>query len=228
LPLPRFGGLVPKIDLEKKTLLLVAGPSGAGKTVFINQYRSRTLAPELTRLLPANAERWPQIGANDCMKRGVGIDRVLPREWPAPGGIAHYDTAYVHRFGLGYEHDPVSELFLNAGQVIVVSIRPPAETLKAQFEARTARQRAAKKTSHVLWKDHVRRPIERAIGRIKGIDPRDTGELYRDAGWLNRCYDEWTTFAGHLIRGKPGSRLIALEPCLDDRGNQSFRLISAS
>ena len=73
-----------KIDLGQKTLPLVAGPSGAGKTVFINQYRSGTLAPELTRLLPANGERWPQIGANDCLKRGVGIDRVLPRDWPAP------------------------------------------------------------------------------------------------------------------------------------------------
>lgn len=218
-----------KIDLGQKTLLLVAGPSGAGKTVFINQYRSGTLAPELTRLLPANAERWPQIGANDCMKRGVGIDRVLPRDWPAPGGIAHYDTAYVHRFGLsGYEQDPVSELFRSAGQVIAVSICPPAETLQAQFQDRAARHRGAKHVSHLLWKDYVRRPIERAIGRVKGTDPRDATELYRDASWLDRCYDEWAAFAGRLIRGKPGSLLIRLEPCLDDRGNQSFRLISVS
>ncbi len=217
-----------KIALEDKTLLLVAGPSGAGKTVFINQFRAGSLPRDLAQLLPSNAERWPQIGANDCMKRGVGLERVLPREWTAPGGIAHYDTAYVHRFGLaGYEQDPVYELFRKAGRLVVVSINPPADTLKAQFEGRMARQRSAKKATHLLWKDYVRRPIERALGRIKGVDPLDTGNLYRDSDWVDRCYAEWTAFAKNLIRGKPGSRLITLGPSSDTAGNPAFRVISA-
>lgn len=220
-------------EAATKILLLIAGPSGAGKTVFINQFRAGTLAPELQQLLqqllPGNARTWPQVGANDCMKRGVGIGKVLPRDWQAPGAVVHYDTAYIHRFGVtAYEQDPIAGLFRSAGQIVAVSIAPPASALRAQFGNRLARQRGAKKASHLVWKDHVRRPIERALNRLRGLDPRDTGDLYRDAEWLARCYAEWNAYVGRLIAGKPGSRAVTLEPCVDAAGRPSFRVISAS
>lgn len=214
------------MDFEGKTLLLVAGPSGAGKTVFINQFRKGTLAPELRQLLPANAERWPQIGANDCMKRGVGIAGVLPEPWTAAGGVAHYDTAYIHRFGLdGYEHDPIAELFETVGRLIVISIMPDAAALTAQFDQRITRLNSRKKPSHLLWKQYVRRPLLRLLGDIKGGAPRGTRELYEDPAWIERCHEAWVAYAERLIDSKPGSSHVALEPAVGAEGEETFRPI---
>lgn len=214
--------------IESKVLLVVAGPSGSGKTVFINQFRAGTLAPELKALLPENAERWPQIGANDCMKRDVPLARVLPKVWTAPGGIVHYDTAYIHRFGLGsYHDDPGSELFRRAGRTVVVSIAPSAEQLQGQFEARQAQHRSSKKRSHLLWRDFVRAPVERLFHRLQGVDPHQTGELYEDPDWLSRCYREWDEFVRGIAGTKPGSHLITLEPYIDEKKGPSFRLVEA-
>ena len=216
-----------KPEIESKTLLLVAGPSGAGKTVLITQFRAGKLDPGIRKYLPDKAEAWPQIGANDCMKRGVGIEAVLPRDWSAPGGVVHYDTAYIHRFGLTrYEQDPIAELFDTAGRLIIVSISPSAAALKAQFDDRRARQLSDKKPSHLFWKTYVRRPIEKTINRLKRIDPRETRELYQDPEWVNRCTAAWTDFARRLVSRKPGSRLIVLKPVLDTQGNETFGVIS--
>lgn len=166
-------------------LILVAGPSGSGKTVFINQFRSGNLPHELRRWLPESSERWPQLGANDCMKRGVGLAGVLPRNWTAPGAVVHYDTAYIHRFGLtSYDEDPISELFHRARRLIVVSIEPKPEVLKAQFSNRHARHRSQKSSSHLFWRDNVRSPLERLRQRIVGNAMRDTEDLYKDPVWL--------------------------------------------
>jgi hypothetical protein len=214
-------------DIETKTLILVAGPSGAGKSVLINQYREGRLAPELQQLLPGDAQRWPQLGANDCMKRGVGIERVLPKDWRAPGAIAHYDTAYIHRFGLAsYQDDPIAPVFERARNLVVVSILPAPHVLNAQFESRLSSLRGKKSASHLFWRDYVRGPVERALNRLRGQNVRATGELYRNAEWLKASYETWETYARGLVAMKPGSRLINLEPCADAEGGQSFRVIS--
>ncbi|MGQ0671374.1 MAG: hypothetical protein ACT4N2_00635 [Hyphomicrobium sp.] len=212
---------------DDAVLVLVAGPSGAGKTIFINQFRAGTLAPELSDLLPAQAAHWPQVGANDCMKRGVGMNGVLPKNWSAPGAVVHYDTAYIHRFGVSrYEDDPVAELFRRAKRAIVVSIAPPADTLTAQYDDRMTRMRGAKKRSHLFWRDHVRAPIERTLVRLKGLEPRETRDLYRDPDWIARCYAEWDQFVRGLVGTKPGSRMLTLEPCAGAERGPSFRIVS--
>lgn len=214
-------------DIETKTLILVAGPSGAGKSVFINQYREGRLAPALQRLLPDDAQRWPQLGANDCMKRGVGIERVLPRDWQARGAIAHYDTAYIHRFGMsGYDADPIAPVFARAAQLIVVSILPAPAVLNAQFDTRLQAQRGKKSASHLFWRDHVRAPLEKLLQRLKGQDVRATGELYRNEEWLKGSYEAWERYARGLVTAKPGSRLITLEPCTEEGAGQNFRVVS--
>lgn len=217
--------------LESKTLLLVAGPSGAGKTVLINQYRKNVLAPEIAALLPPDGRRWPQIGANDCMKRGIKLEGILPRSWPEAGGVVHYDIAYVHRFADGpsgiarYEDDPGSELFRRAGRIVAVSILPPVESLRRQFLARHERQRASKKASHLFWRDHVRGPVERVLARLGGVSGRETRELYGDADWLTRCYTTWTAYIGGLVSVKPGSRHVLLVPGEDDK-SQIFHFVT--
>ena len=212
--------------LENKVLVIVAGPSGSGKTVFINQFRSGTLAPELRLLLPDHSERWPQIGANDCMKRGVPLAAVLPKSWTADGGIVHYDTAYIHRFGLaGYDDDPSSDIFRRARRLIVISIVLSAGQLKDQFEARQAQHRHAKRKSHLFWRDHVRAPLERLFFRLKGLNPQATGDLYRNPAWLEGCYTEWDRFVGKAIAGIPGSRHVVLEPYAGPNQEPRFRIV---
>jgi hypothetical protein len=210
----QFGGKRERVPgLDDKTVLLVAGPSGSGKTVFITAFRSGRLAADIAALLPQDAQSWPQIGANDCMKRGVDVAAVLPKPWTAPGAVVHYDTAYIHRFGLErYEDDPIHSLFESVGRLVVVSIAPTAETLKAQFAARSERQRSGKKASHLFWKDRVRRPLERVVSSLTGRGPRETGELYQSPEWLRRCYAAWDLYAHRLVEGKPGSSAITLEP----------------
>lgn len=218
--------------IKTKTLLLVAGPSGCGKTVLINQYRGGTLAREIVDLLPADGERWPQIGANDCMKRGVRLDRILPRTWTEPGGVVHYDTAYVHRFGqppaflARYEDDPGTELFGLVARICAVSISPSADVLDRQFTQRLTRHRESKAASHLFWRDYVRGPGEQLIGRLKGVNARDTAALYRDPDWLARCYAAWASFVTVLIASKPGSRHVVLEPTGGGSGAE-FRVVSA-
>lgn len=195
--------------------------------MLITQFRKGALDPAIRRLLPDNAEAWPQIGANDCMKRGVRFDGVLPRDWSAPGGIAHYDTAYMHRFALTrYEEDPIAPLFEGVGRLTIVSLSLSPEALTAQFDLRRARQVSGKKPSHLLWKKLVRRPAERMLNRMKGVDPRDTRDLYSDPEWLARSTAAWTAFADRLVSTKPKSRLIVLEPVLDAEKRETFRVIS--
>jgi hypothetical protein len=213
--------------IEDKTLILVAGPSGSGKTVFINQFRSGTLDASVRRFLPENAERWPQIGGNDCMKRGVGVAAVVPKEWSAPGGVVHYDTAYMHRFGLTrYEQDPIAELLSHVARLVIVDIRPSGSTLKRQYADRLKTQRQRKRASHLFWRDRVRGPIERLLYRLRGVDPKLTADLYDQAGWLESTYAEWDRYKSQLIEGRPGSLVISVAP---DEGAEkpSFRVISA-
>jgi hypothetical protein len=150
----------------------------------------------------------------------------LPAEWAAPGGIAHYDTAYVHRFGLSsYDEDPICELFREVGRLVIISLSPSVATLKAQFDRRTRHQRGGKKGSHLLWRDYVRRPVERTFRRLKGIDVREAREFYGEPGWLKRCYDEWNAFAQRLVNDKPASHIMRLVPAPDASGKPSFRLL---
>lgn len=209
-------------------LILVAGPSGSGKTVFINQFRSGNLPLDLRRWLPDNSERWPQLGANDCMKRGVALASVLPHTWTAPGAVVHYDTAYIHRFGLkSYDEDPIAELFHRARRLFVISLEPKSEVLRAQFAERLARHRGKKSPSHLFWRDNVRSPLEKLRQRIKGIAVRDTEELYEDPLWHAVGAKAWNSYIRALVDRKPGSLLLALEPGPEVNGMETFRKISS-
>src|SRR5687767_906542 len=77
--------------------LLVAGPSGGGKTTFITQLVEGTLAPEIHDRLPERTAAWDRIEGNRFVKRGT-------KPGFSPGGtiahrglILHYDIVHLYR-----------------------------------------------------------------------------------------------------------------------------------
>ncbi len=162
-------------------VLLVAGPSGGGKSVFISQVKANALDPAIAALLPPGCADWPVVEANDVMKDG----RTAVPAPASDGLILHYDITFIHRFALtDYTHDPFCAALLSAPPADVVYVKPDAQRLIDQFVERRDRHRGAKSASHVLWADWVRLPLKRARLRRRGLPTREAHELYAEpASW---------------------------------------------
>ena len=194
-------------------ILVVAGPLAAGKSTFIQCLKADALPRELLCLLPESASRWRVFEANDFLKRSIAVDSVLHDVAPEDGLILHFDTTFGRRFGLtDYARDPIFGLMQRAHSLVIVSIHPSPETLQAQFEGRLRDQRQRRGWARELWRRIVHRPLRALVRRARGQRVVDTSRIFRDQAGLEQCYREWTAFARSLVREKPGSILVCVEP----------------
>ncbi len=206
-------------------LLLVAGPSGGGKTTFITQLVEGTLAPEIHGRLPERTAAWDRIEGNRFVKRGT-------KPVFSPGGtiahrglILHYDIVHLYRSEVrSYEEDPAFELVEAAETVTIVNLRPSHHQLLAQFAFRAGETGRRKGLLRGVFKGAILLPLRRLRFRLKGRRVPDKRDLYADPAWLTECIRRWDTFVQGLIARTPGATLIEVVPIVDSEGRPSFRL----
>jgi len=216
----------PNADRRAPRVLLVAGPSAAGKSQFIDLLTKRQLPPEIWAEVPPGADRWPQFAANDCLKRGVSPESALPDKLRATGIVLHYDIAFIYRYGIeAYEKDPAATLFMHDECPVIVCVKPTSDRLVRQFVLRRERLLRKKGRARRLWAQHIRHPVQNAMARLKGARLLEATALYSDHDWLGRCYQQWDTFVRTVVRERPRTRVLYVEPCEDEASRPTFRLI---
>jgi energy-coupling factor transporter ATP-binding protein EcfA2 len=212
--------------MATRHFLLVSGPSGGGKSTFIEQLAANALPDDIAAHLPSGCAVWPVIEANNLLKDKLPLETVLAAA--GDHAILHYDIAYIHRFALpGYASDPAAALFDLGDRLDVVLVTPDADSLKQQFLNRQMAHKRRKGLARQLWGDWVRRPLRRALQHLKGRPARDTEELYLSADWLRDCYAGWRDFIQGLIASRPGARFIEVAPSGRMDGKTGFRLVAA-
>ena len=203
-------------------LLLVAGPSGAGKTTFVQQLCAGALPSELHSELPTGTADWDRIEGNRFVKRGTRPHLSDAAEQARRGLIAHYDIVHVHRSEVeGYADDPVFDLIPTADAITVINLQLSPLQLLEQFTNRQELIGQEKGRMRGAWKALVLHPVRRLSLQLRGRKVPDKHDLYREAGWLDRCYAEWNRFVDTL----PPHRRLTVEPAVDADGQPTFRLI---
>jgi hypothetical protein len=199
-------------------LLLIAGPSGGGKSTFIAMLLASRLPPEVRQLLPPGAERWPKTSA-DRSKRGLRAVGALENV------ILHYDIAGPARRRESYAKDPVLAGLASARQVTVVEIRPPPDRLVNQFRSRSAAAEARWSWWRKRWRRSVPQALLHVVGPLLRNKVPSKPVLYGQPGWLEECYARWDAFIGETLAARDGAMLIRVEPRPGADGSPSFRVI---
>jgi hypothetical protein len=209
-------------------MLLIAGPSGGGKSTLIRLLAAKSLAPEILALLPADCAHWPIIEANNLLKGDLTKESLLHHHGQADGWILHYDINFIHCHGVNhYADDPAMELLAAANPLGVVFVRPAREMLHAQFLTRQSRHHHSKSKASLLWARFFRRPLRRALNACSGKRPVSTAELYRQEAWLNACYAQWESFIRGAVKQHPNARILVVEPISAPSTAPSFRLATS-
>jgi hypothetical protein len=199
-------------------LLLIAGPSGGGKSTFIAMLLASRLPPEVRQLLPAGAESWPKTSA-DRSKRSLRAVSALENV------ILHYDIAGPARRRESYARDPVLAGLASARRLTVVEIRTPPDQLVNQFRSRSAAAEARWSWWRKRWRRYVLEPLLHGAGPLRWIKVPSKPVLYGQPGWLEACYAGWDAFVGATLKARDGAVLIRIEPTPGADGSPSFRLI---
>jgi 2-polyprenyl-3-methyl-5-hydroxy-6-metoxy-1,4-benzoquinol methylase len=149
-------------------LLVVSGPTSAGKSTFLRQLEDGSLPAEIRALLPRDCEKWPQI-AND----GDSVDEPL-----ISGVVLRYDflrplASATHTF----KRDQTLDLMQCSEKITVIVLRPEQPQLIKQYRASE---------------------IEPAKARRKGRRQRwhrdQLLEDYASPHFLASWYDRWRDF----------------------------------
>ncbi|WP_162917178.1 hypothetical protein [Dongia deserti] len=113
--------------------LIVAGPSGAGKTSFVREFRAGRVPAHIRRHLPQGAETWPQF----CCSRHEEWEAFVVETEAAggiPGFILHYDITYKW-YALKHQlwEDPLWPMLHRCEAATLVEIRPTQRRLLDQW-----------------------------------------------------------------------------------------------
>jgi hypothetical protein len=208
--------------MKDQQVLLVAGPSGGGKSEFLRQLRAGTLPEHLVELLPRGCPEWPVAEANNMLKEGWDERRLLESCGAKDRVIFHYDITFVHRRALGYAQDPFCKGLASARELPIIYIKPDLDQLLRQYDGRLEAHRATKSRPHLIWADWVRMPMKRAALRREGLPAADVADLYRSPGFLQTCYAEWEAYISELRQLGTTIHLHVLRPELGSAEQPSF------
>jgi 2-polyprenyl-3-methyl-5-hydroxy-6-metoxy-1,4-benzoquinol methylase len=135
-------------------LIVVTGPTAAGKTTFLRQLKEGALPTDLRAWLPPGCEEWPQFAAKHLAREGArGFDGKTIDVPYLAGAVFHYDfmrplTAAVHT----YQRDQALDVLKCSDQITVIALRPEHAQLLRQFRASELESAAAlKQTRRQRW-----------------------------------------------------------------------------
>ena len=205
--------------MTNRTLLLVAGPSGGGKSHFINLLKAKALPRDIAELLPGGCAEWSVCEANNMMKEALSETDLLGASIARGGTILHYDITFIHRLALtDYIMDPFCAGLLDAREIDIVYVKPDKNRLVRQLNQRREAHRRSKSITHLLWADWIRLPLKRARQRQKGLPIHEAHELYEKPDFLNDCYASWEVYLKQLTATIPSCRISIVAPAagLDD------------
>ncbi len=221
--------------------LIVAGPSGAGKTALLRSLSEGRLPAALVAELPQGADRWPVVCAGHPDQWRI-LEHGDPDGGALEGIVVHYDvTTAWHWHKRDFRQDPFWRLLRDCPTLTWAEIRPPRHRLIAQWcnvqigtpsvllirlwnlyaaaikdlltvLRRLRRQRGTTADPHWRYPRPLRF-LKRVDLRLRGITPIPTAtlEFYRQSGNLERMLDRWDAAADEIIGPRLAKR-IALVP----------------
>ena len=174
---------VPLTNSVAQTVVLIAGPSGSGKSTLLKDLKSGSLTGDIKSLFPQDAEKWPDIEANDLLKqiRKPGRHSASGNGTNSPCSIIHYDTHFLRHFGLtDYADDPASRLWSETKRLHIIDLAVDRQTVAQQFDRRHQNHRAGKSTASRTWEILVRKPLGYLATLVSGKPTVPTAKLYED------------------------------------------------
>lgn len=209
-------------------LFLLSGPSGGGKSTFVDLLRNGALPGDVRDRLAAEVAQWPVFDITNAMRRKIetaGPAAVWSDLGATECAILHYDIISVVRSGLdGYGADPAFRLIGANDDLQIAFVRPEPEQLLRQFATRDHARLMAKPRPAQIWNGRVLPAWRRVVEAVGGVG-RPEHRLYANGATVTALYDQWLAFAGGLARGHGGHPVLALAPCSDARGRPSFELV---
>lgn len=205
-------------------LLLVSGPSAAGKSTFLERLRQRDLPPDILQALPAGAERWAQTNG----RRIVHRRREEHGSAAESGVVFHYDIMRPFESAIrDYGDDPDLSPLRRAGSVTLVLIRPAAEDLARRLRDRPPRTHVAAaifEAIHGGLSPVMPTPLRRRRKAYSKFTEharhRRLVEGYGQAGWLDSWYRRWEDFVAAEFGERLQRPILTIEPA---DGNFRFR-----
>jgi hypothetical protein len=228
--------------LEIKTLVLVAGASGAGKSTFLDILASNSLPPSIMKMLPDDCSGWLQTNGTKVIgPRAREMSRSGVRR--LDGAVLHYDILCPFDTGVkSYKTDASLALVNRASRIVIVDIRPRREVLRAHLAERLTFRRVPPFIARMMSRSVALRvgaflkhlpDFHRLTGnRLAPLRVRDRQRwndryvalrsLYEREDWLNGWYREWDNY----IKSAAGDRLIHVLDITPEDGapSPSFRL----
>lgn len=216
------------LNSMSRRILLLSGPSGGGKSTFVQHLKDGWIPDDILGALPEGAASWPVIDITNGMRREIeakGPAAVLARLTDAPSLILHYDITSVYRFGWpGYASDPALRLLDEGRRLDIVFVKPSAGRLREQFVSRDAARQARKSRLARMWNAGVLRPLRGLRARLVGGELNSERDLYADPLWLERCYAAWSAFAADLLTRGNAQSVVSIEPRANAAGQPRFAI----
>lgn len=175
--------------------LLVAGPSGGGKSTFIRALTEGRLDASILAALPEGCARWRVVEANDILKNRIKAAPSMDSA-STDAAIYHYDIAFIHRFAISaYEQDPFCSTLKDAPLLDIIYVRPDLTSLLKQYRLRRQNNRAARSWLRRFWHYSVRQPLKRIKLRKNGLPAIDADDLYCLPGFSEFLLSRLGTFS---------------------------------
>lgn len=116
-------------------MLVVAAPSGAGKSRFLLEMGSFELPQKVMTNLPSGAQKWMRLRVAGHQVWSSLILEANKRK-ALPGVVVDYDMTRGIAVSGGYHHDPALNLLRLAQRITVVNLQPPLELIVSQLRSR--------------------------------------------------------------------------------------------
>lgn len=201
-------------------VIVVAGPSAAGKSSFIGQLRNGTLGGDIRSLLPDDAAMWPDIRETAIAERVAG-ESVL----------VHYNVLEIERSGFRAElDDPSIQSLMRASALTIVNIAPDYDRLLQQYLARKERMHKAslqfqcrKSWPRRAYGSFFREPAFKVLAWA-GVKKRRNRRLHFYPAIVDRCVGAWFDLIGQIARSHPNFTVIDIVPIGSPYAIPEFRL----
>ncbi len=205
---------------KSENVIVIAGPSGAGKTTFLELLKRKMLPETIAALLPKDVDEWSIFEANN-----LASDFFIHGEKQ----IVHYDTVDIRRYPqFRYNNDPRLSFLKECKNVLMITLQPKAEQLLEQFSHRQSMRNKKKSLLKVMWAK-TRKELKRLFAsHTSRYAKMDREVLYRSPEALSYFQKQWSSFLSELEH-LPDTEIRSILICpngYSEKGIASFVVLS--